>query len=410
METILVEVLLEELANGGRRADNGWRKESLKRTTDEINSRLGMNLVSDNVRSRLKAMKDAWVVAKHVVDASGFGLTFNKETKRIYADDNAWESYIKAHPGASSLKQKMFPFCDECCILFRNDHATGEGGNTGFDDMETDSGGGGGDAPEVAESEANGAATSQTESAQNTTTPTAKKSRKSRFFEDIPEPPLFKVFTDAVVELAKALKPPEPVPVVVAPKPIELLKDALHSLPDMNPELYLRSLDLLAVDLPLMEVFLGLEEDIKAAWLFRKLHQAGGAGDAMVWCVVGGASCVCVAGGAAVCVALCVVCCKWCCCVCVCVLQWCGVSGASDAVVWVLLLLGVSGAGDAVVWVLLLLCVEVELSESTNDAYPHAPTLDGKSEPIAQYPSLLSRRPLDSRHNPDLQKLKENIG
>ncbi|KAF9615957.1 hypothetical protein IFM89_027363 [Coptis chinensis] len=205
METILVEVLLEELANGGRRADNGWRKDSLKCTADEINSRLGMNLVSDNRR-----------------------------------------------------------------------------GNTGFDDMETDSGdnieetqGGGGDAPKVAESEADGAATSQTESVQNTTTPTAKKSRKSRFFEDIPKPLSFKVFTDAVVELAKALKPPEPVPVVVAPKPIELLKDVLHSLPDMNPELYLRSLDLLAVDLPLMEVFLGLEEDIKAGWLFRKLHQAG---------------------------------------------------------------------------------------------------------------------------------------
>ncbi|KAF9597132.1 hypothetical protein IFM89_015961 [Coptis chinensis] len=282
METILVKVLLEKLANGGRRVDNGWRKESLKRTADEINSRLGMNPVSDNVKSRLKTMKVAWLVAKHVVDTSGFGLAFNKETKRIDADDNAWESYIKAHPGASSLKQKMFPFYDECCILFWNGHATGEGGNTGFNDMETDSRdnveetqGGGGDAPEVAESEVGGAATSQTESVQNTTTPTAKKSRKSRFFEDIPEPPSFKVFTDAVVELAKALKPPELILVVVAPKPIELLKDALHSLSDMNPELYLRSLDLLAVDDKLMEVFLGLEEDIKAAWLFRKLHQAG---------------------------------------------------------------------------------------------------------------------------------------
>ncbi|KAF9600438.1 hypothetical protein IFM89_009353 [Coptis chinensis] len=116
--------------------------------------------------------------------------------------------------------------------------------------------------------------TSQTESAQKTTTPTAKKSRKSQFFEDIPEPPSFKVFIDVVVELAKALKLPKPVPTVAAQKPIELLKDALHFLLDMNPELYLRSLDLLAVDGKLMEVFLGLEEDIKAAWLFRKLHQA----------------------------------------------------------------------------------------------------------------------------------------
>ncbi|KAF9600439.1 hypothetical protein IFM89_009354 [Coptis chinensis] len=111
--------------------DNGWRKESLKRTADEINSRLGTNLVSDNVRSKLKTMKATWLVAKHAVDASGFGLAFNKETKRIDVDDNAWASYIK----------KMFPFYNECCILFGNDRATGEGGNTGFDDMDTNTGG-----------------------------------------------------------------------------------------------------------------------------------------------------------------------------------------------------------------------------------------------------------------------------
>ncbi|KAF9604313.1 hypothetical protein IFM89_005894 [Coptis chinensis] len=187
----LVKVLLEQLASRGKRADNGWRKESLKRTADEINSRLGMNLVSDNVRSRLKTMKVAWLVAKHAIDASLFGLALNKETKKIDVDDNAWKSYIKAHPGASSLKQKMFPFYDECCILFGNDHATGEGGNTWFDDMDTDMRGGGGDYSEVAESEAGSAPTSQTESAQNTTTPTSNKSRKSQFFEDIPEPTPF---------------------------------------------------------------------------------------------------------------------------------------------------------------------------------------------------------------------------
>ncbi|KAF9603340.1 hypothetical protein IFM89_034689 [Coptis chinensis] len=146
METILVEVLLEELASGGKKADNGWRKESLK-------------------------LKAAWLVAKHAVDASGFGLAFNKETKRIDADDNAWESYIKAHLGASSLKQKMFPFYDECCILLGNDHATGVGAILGsmiWTQIWEETQGSGGDDSKVAESEAGGGATSQTKSAQNT--------------------------------------------------------------------------------------------------------------------------------------------------------------------------------------------------------------------------------------------------
>ncbi|KAF9588794.1 hypothetical protein IFM89_015718 [Coptis chinensis] len=252
MEAILVEVLLEKLATGGKRADNGWRKESLKRTADEINTRLGMNLVLDNVRSRLKTMRLAWQVAKHAVDASGFGLSFNKETKRIDVDENAWESYVKAHPLAKTLRQKSFPYYDECCLIFGTDYAIGEGGNSGFDDDMVDGDdsrqtqGDGGDDSDAGESSAFGAPsdasgdTSQTES--------------------------------AVAKIAEALKP-EPQEEEV--DQIDLLKDALQSLPDMNPELFLRSLDLLVENDRLIKVFLGLKEDIKASWLFRRLEQVG---------------------------------------------------------------------------------------------------------------------------------------
>ncbi|KAF9598433.1 hypothetical protein IFM89_027866 [Coptis chinensis] len=243
MEAILVEVLLEELATGGKRADNGWRKESLKRTADEINTRLGMNCVSHKCQSRLKTMRLAWQVAKHAVDASGFGLSFNKETKRIDADENAWESYVKAHPLANTLRQKSFPYYDECCLIFGNDYATGEGGNSGFDDDMVDGDdsrqtqGDGGDDSDASESSAFGAPsdtsgdTSQTESGPRSTTPTSKKTRKSRFFEDIPEPPSFKVLTEAVAKIAEALKP-EPQEEEV--DQIDLLKDALRLFPDMN--------------------------------------------------------------------------------------------------------------------------------------------------------------------------------
>ncbi|KAF9600664.1 hypothetical protein IFM89_011247 [Coptis chinensis] len=60
MEPILIEVLLEEATSGRRNsyiAINGWTTASLKRIANEINRRLNMTLVSDNVRSKLKIMK-----------------------------------------------------------------------------------------------------------------------------------------------------------------------------------------------------------------------------------------------------------------------------------------------------------------------------------------------------------------
>ncbi|KAF9605372.1 hypothetical protein IFM89_016925 [Coptis chinensis] len=130
-------------------------------------------------------------VAKHAVEASGFGLSFNKETKRINADENAWESYVKAHPLAKTLRHKSFPYYDECCLIFGTDYATGEGGNSGFDDDMVDGDdsrqtqGDGGDDSDASECSAFGTPsdaggdTSQTESGPRSTTPTAKKTRKS---------------------------------------------------------------------------------------------------------------------------------------------------------------------------------------------------------------------------------------
>ncbi|KAF9601978.1 hypothetical protein IFM89_024524 [Coptis chinensis] len=196
MEAILAEVLLEEAATGGKKADNGWKTESLKRIADEINRRLNMTLVFDNVRS----------------------------SKKIDADDDAWASYVKAHPEAKTLRQKMFPHYDQRCIIFGKNFATGEGGNSGFDGDITVSyvnlGGSPGDG-------------SQVDSEVKSTAPTAKKGKKSMLFEDIPKPLSFKVFTEAVVEIAKSFKAPV--------KPIEMLKEALKAFPDMEPELYLRS-------------------------------------------------------------------------------------------------------------------------------------------------------------------------
>ncbi|KAF9595679.1 hypothetical protein IFM89_002583 [Coptis chinensis] len=120
MEAILVEVLLEEAASGGKKADNGWRTESLKRTADEINRQLNMTLVSD-VREQSN---------------------------------------------------------------------------------------GGGDGSQAGESSPGVGDGSQADSGVKSTTPTAKKSKKSRFFEDIHESPSFKVFTEAVVEKAKSFKAP----------------------------------------------------------------------------------------------------------------------------------------------------------------------------------------------------------
>ncbi|KAF9618003.1 hypothetical protein IFM89_039379 [Coptis chinensis] len=54
-----------------------------------------MSIGNENVRSRLKTMKRDYLAAKAAVEASGFGFSYNLQTKCIDADHVAWEKYCK---------------------------------------------------------------------------------------------------------------------------------------------------------------------------------------------------------------------------------------------------------------------------------------------------------------------------
>ncbi|KAF9622706.1 hypothetical protein IFM89_032886 [Coptis chinensis] len=265
-----------------RKSDNGWKPETLKEVVEAVNQRLNMSIGNDNVRSRLKTMKKDYLAAKAAVEASGFGFSYNLQTKCI--DDD------HAHPTARPLRKKMFPHFEEACIVFGSDVATGEGGNAGHDDEEvvildeevTDEG------PENTEEEssqppsphlnANDGDSSPGESfvvgdstqagSRRITTPSLVKRKRSRLgLEAMPPPPDFKELTDAVHQLTNAFTPVDPSTLLIA---------ALEELPNMEPDLILRALDLLVENEPLLKFFLGIRNpQLKYSWLIRKLEQSG---------------------------------------------------------------------------------------------------------------------------------------
>ncbi|KAF9619891.1 hypothetical protein IFM89_009673 [Coptis chinensis] len=273
MDEILIEVLLEKTLNGlGRKSDNGWKPETLKEVAEAVNQQLNMSIGNDNVRSTLKTMKKDYLAAKMAVEASGFGFSYNLQTKCIDADHAAWEEYCKAHPTARPLRKKMFPHFEEACIVFGSDVATGEGGNAGHDDEEVvildeEVGDEGAENTEEESSQppsphpnANDGDSSPGESfvvgdstqagSRRTTTPPLVKRKRSRLgLEAMPPPPDFKELTEAVRQLTNAFTPVDPSTLLIA---------ALEELPNMEPDLMLRALDLLVENEALLKFFLGI--------------------------------------------------------------------------------------------------------------------------------------------------------
>ncbi|KAF9593592.1 hypothetical protein IFM89_024226 [Coptis chinensis] len=249
-----------------------------------------MSIGNDNVRSRLKTMKKDYLAAKTAVEASGFGFSYNLQTKCIDADHVAWEEYCKAHSTARPLRKKMFPHFEEACIVFGSDVATGEGGNAGHDDEEVvildeEVGDEGAENTEEESSQppsphpnANDGDSSPGESfvvgdstqagSRRITTPPLVKHKRSRLgLEAMPPPPNFKELTEAVRQLTNAFTPVDPSTLLIA---------ALEELPNMEPDLMLRALDLLVENEALLKFFLGIRNpQLKYSWLMRKLEQSG---------------------------------------------------------------------------------------------------------------------------------------
>ncbi|KAF9624647.1 hypothetical protein IFM89_012693 [Coptis chinensis] len=176
------------------------------------------------------------------VEASGFGFSYNLQTKCIDANHVAWEEYCKAHPTARPLRKKMFPHFEEACIVFGSDVAIGSPGESFVV----------GDSTQVG-------------SRSITTPPLVKRKRSRLGLEAMPPvPPDFKELTKAVRQLTNAFTPVDPSTLLIA---------ALEELPNMEPDLMLRALDLLVENEPLLKFFLGIRNpQLKYSWLMRKLE------------------------------------------------------------------------------------------------------------------------------------------
>ncbi|KAF9612120.1 hypothetical protein IFM89_038303 [Coptis chinensis] len=174
-----------------------------------------MSIESENVCSWLKTMKKDYLTAKAVVEASGFGFSYNQQTKGIDADPVAWEEYCKM----KKLEMKRSDNIEEESSQPPSPHPNAN-------DVDSSQGG---------ESFVAGC-TSQVGSRRITTPPLVKCKRSRLGLEAMPPPPDFKELTEAVRQLTSAFNPVEPT---------TLLLDALEALPNMEPDIMLRAFDLL---------------------------------------------------------------------------------------------------------------------------------------------------------------------
>lgn len=92
MDQILVDALFEEALLGGRKSDNGWKTDTLRRVSTLVQKATTQVIKNEHLRSRLKTLKAHWFAVHQAYISSGF--SFNHITNLITAEDDAWAAYI----------------------------------------------------------------------------------------------------------------------------------------------------------------------------------------------------------------------------------------------------------------------------------------------------------------------------
>lgn len=88
-----------------------------------------------HISSKIKVWKKNYYSIKDMCNTSGFG--WNDSKKMVEVDsDSVWEDYCKRDSNANGLRYKTFPYYEDWCIIFGNDRATGEMGESAADMVE----------------------------------------------------------------------------------------------------------------------------------------------------------------------------------------------------------------------------------------------------------------------------------
>ncbi|POM71939.1 hypothetical protein PHPALM_11429 [Phytophthora palmivora] len=111
-------------ARAGKRSDSGFKKEAWVAVTAAINQKFGLELVKQQIKSRLQTLKGKYTAVSGMLSASGFG--WDPVRNVVLVHDDVWEDYVKGNPKCVDYRQTPLTYYNVLVELFEGIYATGE--------------------------------------------------------------------------------------------------------------------------------------------------------------------------------------------------------------------------------------------------------------------------------------------
>ncbi|XP_065850849.1 L10-interacting MYB domain-containing protein [Euphorbia lathyris] len=124
MDQYFLELMLDQIVKGNK-TDNAFNKQAWTEMLSSFNVKFGPQHGKRVLRHRYKKLSKYCCDMKVLLKQNGF--SWDEQQQMIVADNDVWDSYIKAHPQARAYRMKTLPNYNNLILIF------GDGTEDGVD-------------------------------------------------------------------------------------------------------------------------------------------------------------------------------------------------------------------------------------------------------------------------------------
>ncbi|KAI3845361.1 hypothetical protein MKW92_036637 [Papaver armeniacum] len=122
LTTTLVDLMVEEVVKGNKQ-NNSFGKIAWKNICDEFNNKTGLKWENERLKNRYAVLRKQYNTMKSLLDLNDF--TWDESRQAVTATDEAWDTYIKEHPDAETIRANGCPFYKQLSIIFLDSRTNG---------------------------------------------------------------------------------------------------------------------------------------------------------------------------------------------------------------------------------------------------------------------------------------------
>ncbi|OVA20474.1 Myb/SANT-like domain [Macleaya cordata] len=281
MDKVLVDTLLKQLELGNK-GDTGWKPIAYAQVRRSLRKTLGITIMSDHVRNRLKTWKAQCTTVSKCLEHGGF--RWDALSQMLTAPDPVWTAYLKKNSKAAGYRMKCIPNFKDICRVMGHEKIIDALTRTGPESLagEKDEGSqiGGGIEDLAIEQDLGDLGTQNEKHTQPTSSssvPTRQEvplkrkkeqlKRKRESHSEVGMVDILGSLAEGIQRIASAMEDKKPVD-------LGTLVQELSKIPDFSDELVIQASEFLAYDDRWARLFFALSVDQRKSWLLKRLgHQ-----------------------------------------------------------------------------------------------------------------------------------------